>query len=302
MLIRNNWAIPQPSQNKINLGNAVCYDQDLIKSLTVESTAIFSFPDEYRVYCLLAQHLSVPISNLAIGLGLGELIPRILSLYASKKIKIVSPTWQLMELTCQANSINYSNVCYKNFLELDLDQLYVNDSDILYIANPNGVNGQVLTREQILKLCDYYQLVIVDEAYGDFSNQSVMDFAINLPNLLVAKTFTKTLAIPGLRVGFCVANTALIQKIQEIRPGYIMNSMVGVVLDNLLPQMPQHISRMLITKDYIERNYNVISSQSNSILFKELPKLSCATKEVYPGIHRMALTDLATFMELKNEC
>lgn len=301
MLIRNNWTIPQISQNKINLGSAVCYDQSLINSLSVDPSALFSFPNEYTVYNLLAQYISIPTTNLAVGFGLGELIPRILTLYRDKKIKIVSPTWQLIELHCCATNINHTTVCYENFIELDIDQLHINNADILYIANPNGVNGQVLTREQIVKLCDYYQLVIVDEAYGDFSDQSVVDLAVDLSNLLVAKTFTKTLAMPGLRVGFCVANAELIKQIQEIRPGYVMNGLVDAVLKALLPQLPQHLARMKITKDYIENNYNVIKSASNSILFRELPKLNCETKEVYPGIYRMALTDLSTFMELQNE-
>jgi histidinol-phosphate/aromatic aminotransferase/cobyric acid decarboxylase-like protein len=301
MLIRNDWSIPQPTQSKLNLSNAVCYDRFLVNSVTVDSSTIFSYPNEHRVYNMLAEHFSVPVVNLAIGYGLGELLPRLLSLYRDKKIKIVSPTWQLIDLACRTSGINYSTVEYENFLDLNMDKLYTNDADLIYVANPNGINGQVLTREQIVDLCSYYQLVIVDEAYGDFSDQSVIDIAAALPNLIVAKTFSKSLAIPGVRLGCCVANSMIIRNLQEIRPGYVMSGMTQSILDCVLPQLTSHLDRMIITRNYIENNYSVIKSNSNSILFSDLPDLNCITKEVYPGVHRMALTDLDTFMEIQNE-
>ena len=93
---------------------------------------------------------------MSVGLGLGELIPRIFNIFErDKKFSIVTPTWQMATGFCEVNCIEYTE-------GVDLN------ADILYIANPNGLNGSVVDRDILESFFDAFEYVIVDEAYEDF--------------------------------------------------------------------------------------------------------------------------------------
>jgi histidinol-phosphate aminotransferase len=298
-MMRNNWTVCPIQYDKLNLSNAVCFDRQLIDSITIDNKlSLFQYPNEYLVYQALSNYHSVPMQSLAIGFGLSELIPRIFSIYKHLTFKLITPTWQMAELYCQANKINYIKVEYKNFINLNLNDLYTNNADLLYIANPNGVNGQQLTSAEVLKLCDYYKVVVVDEAYGDYATFSVLHNAPIRNNLIVTKTFSKSVGVPGLRLGYCVANPQLIKVIQDLRPGYVMTGLTTTLIDQLLMLMPAHLQRMKETKQYLEETYKVIPSYSNSVMFTQKPNFNCVMKEVYSNIYRMALTDWGTLSEL----
>ena len=101
-----------------------------------------------------------------VGLGLGELIPRIFNIFRDKKFSIVTPTWQMATGFCEVNCIEYTE-------GVDLN------ADILYIANPNGLNGSVVDRDILESFFDAFEYVIVDESYEDFCRPtcSVIDRA-----------------------------------------------------------------------------------------------------------------------------
>ena len=83
------------------------------------------YPQESKIYEHLSDYYGVPAQNMGVGLGLGELIPRIFNIFRDKKFSIVTPTWQMATGFCEVNCIEYTE-------GVDLN------ADILYVANPNG--------------------------------------------------------------------------------------------------------------------------------------------------------------------
>lgn len=281
-MIRRDWTEPLPKHNLLDLSNNVCYDQFLNHNYISNS----NYPDDSKSYKLLGDYYKVNPKNIAIGYGSAELILRIFNLFKDCTFSIVLPTWQLAEMYARELGIKIIP--------------YPEKSDILYIANPNGLNGTALSSSSIINLLSQYKLVIVDEAYGDFSNCSVLDSATTTSNLIVVKTLSKTVASPGLRFGYCFGNESIIKQIQDVRPGYVTTGSTLSALEVLLPQINLHIARMIDTRNYIEEKYNVVKSQGNYVLFKTNPHLPVITKQIN-GLHRMALTDLITFKEIENE-
>lgn len=280
---RRDWIEPLPKNNLLDLSNNICYDQ-LLPKCAMDN--IQTYPDASEVYSLLSKHYNVNPRNIAIGYGSCELILRILHHYKNLTLSVVTPTWQLAEM-------------YATSIRMALRQ-YPNPSEVLYIANPNGLTGEALSREEILSLLPKYRLVIVDEAYGDFSNCSVLADSLVVDNLIVVKTFSKTIASPGLRLGYCFANEKIIKELQDCRPGYVTTGATSSVVRTLLPHIGLHVARMIDTRDYIESKYDVVPSEGNYVLFRKDPHLPVIMKETN-GLYRMALTDLITFRKLENE-
>ena len=279
-MIRHDWTQPLPKSEILDLSNNVCYDKFLDRNF---EHSVSTYPDDAEAYRLLSQYYNISPYNIAIGYGSSDIILRILKLYQGNSLKIVNPTWQLAQL--YAHHIGYE---------------IKDDADILYIANPNGLTGKALSKNEILSLLTTYKLVIVDEAYCDFSDCSVLDTSITADNLIVVKTLSKTIASPGLRFGYCFSNLDIINRIQNVRPGYVTTSATIPALNKLLPQIGMHISRMLETRNYIEDKYDVVPSEGNYVLFKTKHNLPVKMKEVN-DLFRMSLTDIDTFKKFENE-
>ena len=168
--MRPDWTIERYNDIKINLSNNVCYDSNIQEQVnTLLKTRDFNFrqyPNEYIVYNAISKNHKINLRSIAIGHGLGELITRILKLRAIKKLSIITPTWQMVEAYSNIMNINYIN-------KLDFS------ANALYVANPSGVTGTCMSRDEILHLLDKFELVIVDEAYGEFAQKtfSVLDMA-----------------------------------------------------------------------------------------------------------------------------
>ena len=290
---RPRWYENYYDNNEIlDLSNNICYDEILKSELifNIECNNIFKYPDPAKTYRVLSNYLDIDVRNIAIGYGAGDIILRLLQNFKNHSIGIVVPTYDLARIF----AINLGMKVITDDIER---------ADMLYIANPNGVTGKALSKKEILLLVKKYKYIIVDEAYADFdiTNCSVLNEIQNFNNLIVVKTFSESIASPGLRFGYCVSNQIIIEDLQNNRPSTVMTNFTPDIITHLLPKIKDHVSRMLETRNYIEEKYNCISSQGNFTLFKNNLNFNCKIKETEQNLIRMALTDIKTFKRLENE-
>ena len=107
---------------------------------------------------------------------------------------------------------------------------YLQKNDGILICNPNAPTGKEVEIYDILKILEANanQIVIVDEAYIDFGGQSAVGLINKYPNLLVVHTLSKSRALAGLRVGFALGNSDLIEALNRVK-----NSFNSYTLDRL---------------------------------------------------------------------
>jgi len=92
------------------------------------------------------------------------------------------------------------------------------------VCSPNNPTGSVLAPEQVGRLCAAAPgLVVVDEAYHEFSGRSVVPLLAEHPNLVVLRTFSKAMSMAGLRVGYLLADPLLVREINKARLPYNLN-------------------------------------------------------------------------------
>jgi histidinol-phosphate aminotransferase len=98
---------------------------------------------------------------------------------------------------------------------------------LIAIASPNSPTGTVATREQILAIVERapQAAVLVDEAYFHFYGQTVLDLIGKLPNLIVARTFSKAYGLAGLRLGMLAAPESMQQWMRNVISPYSVNSL-----------------------------------------------------------------------------
>lgn len=99
------------------------------------------------------------------------------------------------------------------------------DSKVLFLCSPNNPTGNSLETKEILNVLeDFNGIVVVDEAYIDFSsNESLIYSLRKYPNLVVLQTFSKAWGMAGIRLGMAYASTELIQVLNKIKYPYNLN-------------------------------------------------------------------------------
>ncbi|MBK16755.1 MAG: threonine-phosphate decarboxylase [Prochlorococcus sp. SP3034] len=102
------------------------------------------------------------------------------------------------------------------------------NTEVLWITNPHNPTGQLWTRESLKKLLFNYKLIICDEAFLSITpegeKESLISLVKDFDNLIVIRSLTKLFSIAGLRLGYIVANSKILEKISEKRDPWPLNS------------------------------------------------------------------------------
>ena len=230
----------------------------------------------------LSNYLQIPTSMIGVGNGSDQILDLFLSNFASKKTKILTsnPTFGFFEARCKLYSIPTIKVQFSKNMTLSFDDFVsrAKNADILYLDSPNNPTGFQFKKEEILELIKKFQgVVIVDEAYGEFSDYSVASFTKKFDNLLVVRTFSKTFGLAGLRLGYVVANKKFIDVFSRVlQYPYPLNTLAieaGILVLQRTKQIQETIKiikeeRSRIIKKLRESGaFDVFDSKANFVLF-----------------------------------
>ena len=251
------------SNNILDLSKNVVYDR-VFQGQVRHEKYIFEnlYPDDLKVYNLISNYYKISTKNIAIGFGSGEILSRILQSFKFKDLHVLEPTYHGAERFCNYHNIEYKPIYYSDFNKIDIEDLPINTN--IYIANPNGNNGHSFSKKEIQYIIDNNNLVILDEAYIEYGSESFINKFQS--NVIILRTFSKSLGLPGIRCGFCVSTTSNIQKIRSIEMPYCSTSYSGMILENHIDKIPKIVERMKIGKTYIESSFDHIKSDGCYVL------------------------------------
>ncbi|MFX1278104.1 MAG: histidinol-phosphate transaminase [Promethearchaeota archaeon] len=123
---------------------------------------------------------------------------------------------------------------------------------LMFINSPNNPNGKSFNSETILKLCESFSgVVVVDEAYADFSDQTSLSLLKKVKNLIVIRSFSKSFSLASLRIGFALADPAIIKEMNKVKLPYNINYLAQVAA----------LSCIKHSKKILERNKTIIEER-----------------------------------------
>ena len=164
------------------------------------------------------------------GNGSNELIEALLmvTVGAGTAVVIPEPTFSLYALLTAVLGGRSVRVPLGADLEYDAGALIeaqrAHQASVVIVCSPNNPTGGVLSADDVDRLCrETDALVVVDEAYHEFSGQTVVPLLREHPNLIVLRTFSKAMAMAGLRVGYLLASPELVAEVNKARLPYNLN-------------------------------------------------------------------------------
>lgn len=103
-------------------------------------------------------------------------------------------------------------------------------ANLLIITRPNAPTGNSFDREYMRRICrDFEGVVFFDEAYADFADDNCMEFALEFPNVIVSRTFSKSYSLAGIRMGYAVGCRELIAGLFKVKDSYNLDMLAQTV-------------------------------------------------------------------------
>lgn len=226
---------------------------------------------------LIAPVKKVQPEQIFLGNGSDEAIDLMFRAFCrsgTDNVVAIDPTYGMYQVCAEVNDVEYRKVQLDENFQFKADKLLAasdNNTKLIFLCSPNNPTGNNLCQEEILALLQAFQgLVIIDEAYADFSDvPSYLNKLEAYPNLIVLQTFSKAWGCAAIRLGMAFASKEIIGIMNKIKYPYNVN---------LLTQ--QEAIRMM-EKYYQVQEWVKSLLNERARLVQAFKKLPCC-EQVYP--------------------
>jgi histidinol-phosphate aminotransferase len=213
--------------------NTLACSPKVREALSLISTgALTRYPEREPVEAIVAAHLGLAAAQVALTNGVDEAIHVLFETFleAGDELLLPVPTYTMYEVYASATDARVVSILAADDLQFPFDRLLAAitpQTKIIAIANPNSPSGTVATRAQIIEFTHRapHAVVLIDEAYFHFHGETVIDLVGIVPNLIVARTFSKAYGLAGLRVGVLAGPVDLLRWVRRVLSPYSVNSL-----------------------------------------------------------------------------
>ncbi|PKM50227.1 MAG: histidinol-phosphate transaminase [Firmicutes bacterium HGW-Firmicutes-7] len=245
----------------------------------LEKDNITRYPDtdQHKLREKLAEIHHVSKDNITCGVGSDQLIEYIIKAFIEPGNVILSPNpsfsmYALSNTLNHGKTINYE--LEKDFsynIDHIIDLYKEHNPKIIFICTPNNPTGTTINKEKLHKLLEVVKCpVVIDEAYGEFINEGMINEVSSYKQIVVLRTFSKAFGLAGLRVGYAIASQEMIEAINICKAPYNLSSfsakMAMLVLEYL---------------SYYQEQVQVLLN--NRTIFMKQLKCIPTIEEVYPS-------------------
>jgi histidinol-phosphate aminotransferase len=206
-----------------------------LKQTTAEG--LTKYPEREGVERIVATHFGLRAEEVLLTNGVDEAIHLLCAAFLEEEDEalIQTPTFFMYEVSAGMMTGQVRKVQADPSFEFPYERFLAGitpKTKLIMVASPNNPTGSVVSREHLLGICAAapQAVVMVDEAYYHFFGESVMSEVGKIPNLIVARTFSKAYGLANLRIGMLAGNADLMKFVRKVSSPYNVN---GVALDCL---------------------------------------------------------------------
>lgn len=243
-------------------------------------------PQQSSVKVVLAKLKNVNTNKILLGNGSDEVLDLIFRAFCEPKIdNIISlpPTYGMYGVLANINAVENREVLLSTDFQPQVEKILEavdENSKIIFLCSPNNPTANSFSTESVLKLLENFKgLVVIDEAYIDFSEKESWLAKIDqYPNLVITQTLSKAYGLAGIRLGICYGSAAVISVLNKIKPPYNVNELTQLrALDRLsnpekikseivsIITQREELLKVLVDVKFVEKIY---PTEANFILIK----------------------------------
>jgi histidinol-phosphate aminotransferase len=196
---------------------------DAIRAEAAETLRLYPDPEATALRRALAAYHEVRPEQVFVGNGSDEVLAHAFVALLKQDAPLLLPdiSYGFFLAWCRLFGISAETVPLDSALRIRIAD-YARPAGAIIIANPNAPTGIALSRAEITGLLQTHpeQPVVVDEAYVDFGAETAIPLVASYPNLLVVRTMSKSRALAGLRVGYAIGDSGLIEALVRVKDSF----------------------------------------------------------------------------------
>jgi len=269
---------------KLDAGeNQLGFSPKVLEALNAKGLFNF-YPDpEYKeLRQALADYANASVESTMVGSGSDELLDLLFRLILEDGDKVINcpPTFGMYPVLTKLNKGQIISVPRKEDYSLDVEGIKKaldKRVKVIVICSPNNPTGTVSPEKEIVSLLATKKLVIVDEAYFEFSGKTAASLVEKYPNLIVLRTLSKWAGLAGLRLGYGIMDPFFVQQLLKIKPPYNVNlaaSIAGVAALKDKKWSKKTISTIIRERERLQKTLykiaglTVFPSEANMLFIK----------------------------------
>ena len=251
----------------------------VMNKITPEFLSIY--PEELKFKNKIASFLNLQPENITFTDGSVVAMGYVLKVFGQpgKKMICATPTFGMYKVYADMQGLETIFVHYNDDFTFDINNIINeidNDTSIVSLVNPNMPVGNIYNRDEIeavvKKAQEFNAIVVIDEAYYYFYNQTALDLIKKYENVIILRTFSKMFSIPALRIGVILSTKENIQYINNYKPHYTVNSVALAFGEAIIDNHDKLIDE-LSEKFFKGKNYLIDALEKEN--YKYVPTHGC---------------------------
>ena len=232
----------------------------------------------------LAKHIGTLTERIWVANGSNEIIQQLAQAYGGSERRAMTfePTYTMHSLITRVAGTRLirarRNPDFSMNAEASVQAVRTSQPEIAFLCSPNNPTGNTIDEETVVAICEAAPgLVILDEAYAEFSGESAWRLVEDYENLVVTRTFSKAWRLAGARIGYMVSQPQVIQEVLKVRLPYHVSSLTQAAGLTALAHAAELTATVETIRHERDRLWNELSttrgitafpSRANFILFR----------------------------------
>ena len=266
--------------------------QDILSMIDIAVLSRYPDPVCMELRRVIAELHGCEVGNVFVGNGSDEVLALSLRAFVERdgSVGYFDPSYSLYPILADIEDLEKKPVALDPAFGWQMPGDYA--ASLFFLTYPNAPTSLVYDRATVDGFAGQFSgVVLIDEAYADFADENCMDLALKHPNVLVARSLSKSYSLAGIRLGYCVGHEELIGALYKIKDSYNVNyvtqeiARVAVLDQNTMHANVQAIveTRRMVADKLAGFGFEVCDSQTNFLWIKPL---EIEAKKLFESLRR----------------
>ena len=198
-------------------------DEKAMKEFDLDTLRLYPDPNSELLINAIAKRYEVEKDQVFVGVGSDDVLAIAFMTFfnSSKPILFPDITYSFYDVWAELFGIPYERPALDEGFNIKAEDYYRENGGVV-IANPNAPTGIKQSEEMLRDIIEHNKdvVVIIDEAYVDFSGESALKLTKEYDNVLIVQTYSKSRSLAGMRIGYAMGNQELIKAMNDVRFSY----------------------------------------------------------------------------------
>ncbi len=194
----------------------------------LDAERVSRYPQVYtpELKIALAEYAGVRADEVVVGGGSDDVLDSAIRAFAEPgdTLAYFDPTFGMLPIWARMNGLVAAPIAAPNPYVVDIGALLAARARVTYLCSPNNPTGLALSRSEIERVVEHAAgIVILDEAYAEFSGDGWLGESPHHPRLIVARTMSKAFGLAGLRIGYATGAASTVLQVEKARGPYMVS-------------------------------------------------------------------------------